>query len=262
MVTAPGPVVLDQPVAVEKKPEPLPTSATLSKNDVSPSITKDNAVDRPATPTGMTTDGESVYESAVESEDEEPEAVRAAAVPVTKTQAPLSDAGSDSDDTAIMSRYKVVENTEGLAAKHKGGSTLPIEHFHTEEEATHAAANNTLRVPGQTDATTGKSDDYVTPGPVSVTESTLERRKSVRMNVPDSPSSPDHPRRTAAATNGNGWSSSRVGQVADSSDEDESAAYVKAKKGLQKYANLSSSSPGKTPKKKKSTTKSSSKVKA
>ncbi|KAJ9120702.1 hypothetical protein QFC22_002633 [Naganishia vaughanmartiniae] len=263
MVTAPGPVVLDRPVAVEKQPEPVVASRAVAENDVQPLVAKDNAVERPSTPTGMTTDGESVYESAVESEDDEDESGRAPTAPVTKPQAPFSDAGSDSDDTAIMSRYKVVENTEGLAAKHKGVSTLPIEHFHTEEEeARDVVKNDTLRVPGQTGASTGKDDDYVTPGPVSVTESTLERRKSVRMNVPDSPSSPDHPRRTAAATNGNGWSSSRVGRVADSSDEDESAAYVKAKKGLQKYANLSSSSPGKTPKKKKSTTKSSSKTKA
>ncbi|KAJ9105456.1 hypothetical protein QFC21_001827 [Naganishia friedmannii] len=262
MVTAPGPVVLDPPVVIENKSEPIAAPTAVVKNDVQPMITQNNAAERPSTPTGMMTDGESVYESAVESEDEEDEGVHATAAPVTKLQAPLSDAGSDSDDTAIMSRYKVVENTEGLAAKHKGASTLPIEHFHTEEEATHAAGNNTLRVPGQTGASTGKDDDYVAPGPVSVTESTLERRKSVRMNVPDSPSSPDHPRRTAAATNGNGWLSSRVGRVADSSDEDESAAYVKARKGLQKYANLSSSSPGKTPKKKKSSTKNSSKSKA
>ncbi|KAJ9108146.1 hypothetical protein QFC19_002614 [Naganishia cerealis] len=272
MVTAPGPVVLDRPVVAEKKPEAVATT-TATKNETSPEVgqrslvTESSAIERPLTPTGMTTDGESIYESAVESEDEYDGGRTPATTPMTTapvtSRVPPSETGSDeSDDTAIMSRYKVVENTEGLAAKHKE-SKLPVEDFHHDEEPSSAATKtDTLRVPGQT-GTTKDNDDFVAHAPVSVTESTLERRKSVRMNVPDSPSSLDTPPRNAAATNGNGWSSSRVGRVADSSEEDESAAYVKAKKGLQRYANLSPSSPGKTPKKKKSTTKSpSSKVKA
>lgn len=256
MVKAPGPVVLDKPVAVEQE---QPVSVEKIKEAV-----PETAVERFATPATITTDastytdGESVYESAVEDEDGEgTDGEHAGRAKGGAPQAPASDVGSDSDDTAIMSRYKVVENTEGVAGKVKGESKVPIEDFHQEP----APAPSALPVSGQTAAPpSNRADDYVAPAPVSVTESTIERRKSVRMNVPDSPStpiaeeeSPVSPRREAG--NANGWSSSRVGRPMDSSDEDESAAYIKARKGLAKYASLSASSPGKTPKKKKSASK-------
>lgn len=252
MVKAPGPVVLDEPVPIQKEKEIVPETKPEVERFETPATTVTDA--------STFTDGESVYESAVEDEDGEgTDDERIGNAKTGASRAPPSDAGSDSDDTAIMARYKVVENTEGVAGKIKGESKVPIEDFHL---APVAGAPSTLQVPVQSSTSTGvnRADDFVAPAPVSVTESTIERRKSVRMNVPDSPSTPIPEEESPVtarreAGNPNGWSTSRVGRPMDSSDEDESAAYVKARKGLAKYASLSASSPGKTPKKKKSSSK-------
>lgn len=261
MVKAPGPVVLDKPVEPEVKTVPAPVK---EEEPVTRYVTPATIVSDAAT----MTDGESIYESAVEDEGdvhESDDEANGYAQPIRR--GPPSEAGTeDSDDTAILSRYKVVENTEGLAGKIKGESKVPIEDFHTYEEtkpepvaASQPAAGSTLQVPGQSAA----RDDFVPAAPVSMTESTIERRKSVRMNIPDSPSSPTTTTRRDPS-DANGWSTSRVGRVMESSDEDESAAYVKARKGLAKYASLGSGngngSPGKTPKKKKSASKMKSKA--
>jgi hypothetical protein len=257
MVKAPGPVVLDKPVEPEVKTVPAPVK---EEEPVTRYVTPATIVSDAAT----MTDGESIYESAVEDEGdvhESDDEANGYAQPIRR--GPPSEAGTeDSDDTAILSRYKVVENTEGLAGKIKGESKVPIEDFHTYEEtkpepvaASQPAAGSTLQVSGQSAA----RDDFVPAAPVSMTESTIERRKSVRLNIPDSPGSPTTTRRDPL--DANGWSTSRVGRVLESSDEDESAAYVKARKGLAKYASLGlgngngNGSPGKTPRKKKSASK-------
>ncbi len=170
-------------------------------------------------PTIMTADGESVYESANEEADR---------------GADDGDDSDASDDTAAdPSKYKVVENNLG---PNLGPAQPPVQAAVLDNDAT----TPTREIP---------QPQFEPDAPVpAATESAIERRKSVRMAVPDSPALPESPESTAR-TNGNGngastWNS-KVGARHDSSDEEDNSAYAKAKKSLttstKRFSGLSAS---------------------
>jgi len=141
------------------------------------------------------------------------------------------DESEASDSTANPIHYKVIENVRGVPA-------VPTEAV-------------------TTDSASAPRPATLAPSPAEPIDDHLERRKSVRMAVPDSPAVADFPvndpmstsvkprpasaqgqaRMTtntdsngSAATNG-GWSS-RIGRGHDSSDEEMDPAYAKAKRKL------------------------------
>lgn len=221
IVSAPGPVVTEQ---MEREKE----EARRKEQEAA------NAVPRGGTPATVA-DTESVYESAVEEENAQ------------KGHANYDSESEASDSTADPKRYQVVENdfakksSSGAAAQTEQAPATPV--AKTIENAT--------------------EDKPVARAPVSVSESAIERRKSVRMAVPDSPATPDAPTLTKTGqptANGDAevarappsWSS-RVGQTADSTDEEDNSAYVKAKQSLttsSKRMSTAGNSPAKTTKKK------------
>ena len=242
MISAPGSVIKEKPQQ-EEAPVVLP-QATV------PSPQPQARAERPSTPATMT-DADSVYESAVE-EDAHTDDERQ----VTGSQ-PLASNGiaEDDDDGSSVasdstagpgqsSKYKVIENTEGPAAKLRqagAASTAPA----TTSPAAPAPVQAAPEKPKEV-----AKEEYVTPAAASVTGSALERRKSVRMNVPPSPGTPtttappDSP--TPEGKRDSSTWSSRIGRTADSSDEEDNAAYAKARRSMNRYSSLSASKPAAT----------------
>lgn len=219
IVSAPGPVITEQ---MEREKE----EARRKEQEAA------NAVPRGGTPATVA-DTESVYESAVEEENAQ------------KGHANYDSESEASDSTADPKRYSVVEND--FAKKSSGG-----------QQAAAAPATPVAKT-----IENAQEDKPVARAPVSVSESAIERRKSVRMAVPDSPATPDAPtldKTGQPTTNGDAevaraapsWSS-KVGQTADSTDEEDNSAYVKAKQSLttsSKRMSSAGNSPAKTTKKK------------
>jgi len=234
IVSAPGSVVQDT------KPDDKQTAvAATTEMD---KVAEEEPAQRPTVQSGdsyTATDGESIYESAAEdagSDDEgtvEPKQPGGAA-------APMDDTGSEaSGDTADPSKYRVVENK-------RGEPLVPIEAVITSEPSTPVR-----------EATETKADD--TPVALATTSEAggLERRKSVRMAVPDSPGlpeTPESPKRMNGHANSESTWTSRIGTRPDSSDEEDNGAYAKAKRSLsnstKRFSGLGHS-PVKSPKSKK-----------
>lgn len=254
MISAPGSVIKEKPKE-EEVPVVLP-EATV------PAPQPQARAERPSTPQTMT-DADSVYESAVEEEgntDDERRARTSQAV-TSNDNVQDDDDGSSvmSDSTAgpgAGSKYKVVENTDGPAARLRQAATT------SETPATEAAAPvETASAPAPAAAQPKEvvKDDFVPAAAASVTGSALERRKSVRMNVPPSPSTPNTTAPPDSPTpeskrDSTTWSS-KVGRTVDSSDEEDNAAYAKARRNMNRYSSLSASQPKATPTSSSSTTK-------
>jgi hypothetical protein len=240
MISAPGSVIKEKPK--EEVPVKLPEPTVPAPQAQQP------RAERPSTPATMT-DADSVYESAVEEDHSDNE--RPNNVNTSQTVATNGNADDDNDDGSSVasdstagpgqSKYKVVENTEGLAARMRQAGN-----------ASEAAAPALVAAPAEPVAAAPEKpkevakDEYVTPAAPSMTGSAIERRKSVRMNVPPSPGTPitegppDSP--TPESKRESGWSS-RIGRTADSSDEEDNAAYAKARRSMNRYSSLSASKP-------------------
>ncbi|ORY31630.1 hypothetical protein BCR39DRAFT_526039 [Naematelia encephala] len=210
--TAPGPVKL--PPA----PKPEPTPAPVAVSPPKPAPTKRDSY------RSMTTDGGSVYESAVEDDG------------------PGGDSGSETEDD--IAHYKVVDNTR-IARLGEIARGVSTERVPRDDES--VASDDTAQV----------AVPAAAPAPISSAKSdagSVNRRKSVRITAPDSPvdsisvhapppltsehapdvaelersGSPEPERGT------DGQWATRIGRMReDTSDEsDNDAGYTKARKGL------------------------------
>jgi hypothetical protein len=258
MISAPGSVIqakTDDEVFGASKQEAAKPVPTVTPTTPQAQPTQAN---RPSTPA---TDADSVYESAVE-EDAETDDEKIKTQPVQTSAATAvvpanGNAHGDDDDGSSVasdstagpgqsSRYKVVENTEGPASRMRQASATgpgaPV-------QAENTPASVPITAPAPVAVTKPKEpvkDDYVPAAAASMTGSAIERRKSVRMNVPPSPGTPtttappDSP--TPEGKSSTTWSS-RVGRTADSSDEEDNAAYAKARRHMNRYSSLSASAP-------------------
>jgi hypothetical protein len=233
IVSAPGSVVQD-PKPDDHKPAPVAATAEMDK------VIEEEPAPRPDS--YAATDSESIYESAAEDAGSDDEGFKskpqATAGGAAAAAASIDDASSEaSDDTADPSKYRVIENT-------RGEPLVPVEAVITSEPSTPVG-----------EAPEPKAEDTpVAPAPAS--EAGLERRKSVRMAVPDSPAlpQPQSPKRANGhADSGSTWTS-RIGTHHDSSDEEDNSAYAKAKRSLsnstKRFSGLGQS-PVKSPKSKK-----------
>jgi hypothetical protein len=212
-VTAPGPVKLPE----EEKPAPAPVSVPMNTR---PGSNKRNSFH-----STTTADGESVYESAEEggANDHEDD--------------------SSSDEEHDDSKYQVYENDRSVQAGMNVGPPeihrIPSDRHQDEQDSG------------------DESDDTATgaqaAGEAPRAASSLSKRKSVRMDVPDSPSvtapppitdpSTGHDYSTedrAASPDGErerpgseAWSS-RIGQADVDSEDERDAEYMNARKGLKK----------------------------
>ena len=257
MISAPGSVIQsktdDDVFGAPKQEAVKPVTATPATPQA-----QSAQANRPSTPA---TDADSVYESAVE-EDAETDDEKIKTEPVqssaaTAVTAANGNAHDDDDDGSSVasdstagpgqnSKYKVVENTEGPASRMRqasaAGTSAPV-------QAESTPASVPVPAPAPVAVTKPKEavkDDYVPAAAASMTGSAIERRKSVRMNVPPSPGTPTTtapPESPTAENKSSTTWSSRVGRTADSSDEEDNAAYAKARRHMNRYSSLSASAP-------------------
>lgn len=209
-ITAPGRVTSDAPPPAPA-PEPIPEPERAPE------------ADKP-----LAADDASIYESAREDDDDEDD-----------------DAGSS--DGESFSNLKIVENDRHKRAPSNDikapGSSIP-EPEAEEEHSTPKAKNTPLPELAPPVTAPGRVAPSVDGSEVTADGdgAKVRRRKSVRMNVPDTPDSAapnplqdqqasapsPAPRETAS-----GWST-RIGKSKDESSDEEGAAYVKAKRNLSR----------------------------
>lgn len=220
-ISAPGPVQLP----AEEKPAPAPapaaTPAAQPELAARPGGNKRNSYH------SMTTDGESIYESAEEGGNEQEE----------------EDSSSEEED---ISKYQVYENDRSVEAGRNAGPPR-VERIPSHEYDDDSGDETDNTATGGTGARAGEARDDS-----SVDMPRLVKRKSVRMNVPESPTvhapppvtdqndqrldystedrapSPEPQRPDSGA-----WSS-RIGQADIDSEEERDAEYNSARKGLMK----------------------------
>ena len=221
-ISAPGPVQLP----AEAKPAPGPISVPMG-----PSFNSESTQSRPtgsgkrnSFTSATTADGESVYESAEEGGNGHDE-----------------DEDSSSEEEHDESKYKIYENDRSVEAGRNVGPPA-VERIPSQDN-------------GEYDS--GEESDHTATGAAGNDDSSIDqqpqlaKRKSVRMNVPESPAvtapppvtqegghdystedrvpSPERQRPDSAA-----WSS-RIGQADPESEEDErDPEYTSARKELKK----------------------------
>lgn len=220
-VTAPGPVELP----VEEKPAPAPAPAPVPQPDFAPRPggNKRNSFH------SMTTDGESIYESAEEGGGNEQEE---------------EDSSSEEEDE---SRYQVYENDRSVeAGRNVGPPRVERIPSHEYDNDSGDETDNTATGARAGAAGGNAGDDS------SIDMPQLVKRKSVRMNVPESPTvqapppvTDQHDSRLDYSTedrapspepqrpDSGAWSS-RIGQADIDSEEERDAEYNSARKGLMK----------------------------
>jgi hypothetical protein len=203
------------PVKLPAEEKPAPVSAPM----VSQATARPYSKQRNSFHSTTTADGESVYESAQEDGERE-------------------DEDSSSDEEHDDSKYKVYENDRSVQAGMNAGPPA-IE-----------------RIPSdRRDEDSGDESDHTAQGePVaddsSIDQPQLAKRKSVRMNVPDSPAVTAPP--PVTGTTGHDYSaidrapspeptkpdsapwSSRIGQADVDSEDERDPEYMSARKGLKK----------------------------
>ncbi len=258
IVTAPPAIVQDKPK--EEETVSAPTSNTTGgAAGAAPSLQRTNSV--------MTsTETESVYESAQEDDDRSAVPRNAVATNNAVNSTPAAAAGhaqetdstprkggygedSDGSDVTVdPSKYQVIENVPRGAGAGNGIPAAPVEPPAAAKSTTTAASAPSTTTTKPTPApikTAPAADKPVPRSAPSITESAIERRKSVRMAVPDSPLNPTgakpNPLAAAGITSGppssemqqqqQGWNS-RVGQIQDSSDDEDNSEYAKARRNL------------------------------
>lgn len=270
-ISAPGPVSLPKeaplPItmpAAPAKPAPAPVAET-AKPAIRPDPTKAAGGVRKSYTSGISDNG-SVYESAVEDDDEDedggapgiPGVTAPAAAAPKQVQPEHYGDSSDSEEDEGQSSYKVVDNERikrlGINVGPPAVERIPSEtRVHRDEEyAGHDDASVTSN-------DTATKSNRPTPAPLSIADDKLSRRKSVRMNVPDSPGPETalapppitDPSQTTSYVSrsaerdpsppptqdrsGETWST-RIGKMReDTSDEsDHDDEYLRARKGLSK----------------------------
>lgn len=262
-ISAPGPVQLPQEAKTEPRsfasfglgapitskstlvssPTVPPPAAAKPKTAPAPVMAKRNSYQ------SMTTDGESVYESAAEDAgDDEDETPAPRAQPAAQQQPQASsqaqvqhDDDGSSDEEVDESKYQVYENERSARAGLNVGpprvEKITHQPRHQDDDA---ASDVTETAPGRVRA--------------SDAASTISKRKSVRIVNPDSPTSPTSQAQAPAPITQDGldyasreerdrapspeparpasqWSS-RIGNADISSDDEEDDGYKSAKKGL------------------------------
>jgi hypothetical protein len=166
----------------------------------------------PAAAPVLAADDASIYESAREEEDDDDEV--------------------GSSDEESFSGLKVIENDR---TKTPAVSAQPQPAAETEEEhATPKAKSTALPELAPPIAAPSGDGSEMTAGPDGAK---VRRRKSVRMNVPDTPdaTTPDalQAQQAAPREKPSSWST-RIGHSKDDSSDEDGAAYVKAKRSLSR----------------------------